>query len=132
MPFKPRKTVKLTDEERTLVADNIGIAWTSAAKYTRHRQESDFEDARSVASLALCRAAKLYNPSLGPFHKYAFMACDMAIRGYFHTNGMIRIPLWYFKNQNMNSKSRALAKAILDNPTLLMPNEDMGNIAESP
>lgn len=70
---------KLTNEQRQLVQDNLGLAYKFAESYRWSPHRLDHEEVVQQALLGLCHAAKKYNPDRGKFSPFAWrqMQIDM-------------------------------------------------------
>ena len=75
----------LTDAEQAMVRDNARLVTYAVRRYLRRGgrpagPDVDADDLLSVAALALCRAARLFDPSRGVrFGTYAFRAIWLSI-----------------------------------------------------
>lgn len=71
---KPRKPVKkLTNEQKRLAEDNIGLAYSAFLKYRKYFRRIPEDDVRQVCFLGLCKAAQTFDPGRGTkFSTYAF------------------------------------------------------------
>ena len=69
------ESIKLTDDQQQLAADNRGLAFHIAGKFRNHGV--DREDLESEALAALCRAAAFFDPSRGV--KFSSYACRAII-----------------------------------------------------
>ena len=65
--------MRLTDEQRQMVEDNIGLASFIAKKYI-NRTPLDYEELFSICCEALCKAAMTYDPSSK--WKFSTIACN--------------------------------------------------------
>ncbi len=90
----PAKPARLTPEQQQLVADNLGLAQTTAAKVahavscrmsrfggSKKLFEQFFPDLAQEGYLGLCGASRLFDPSFGfKFSTYAFVAAKNRIQ----------------------------------------------------
>lgn len=72
--------MRLTEEQRSLTAANAGLAGWAVQRIRRRYPDLDHDEALSVASLGLCRAALTYDPARGRFSTYAIICIMSAIR----------------------------------------------------
>ncbi len=92
-------TVRLTNEQRDLASQNLGLAG-NAAKLVWHRghELSDIKDLQQAAMVGLCNATRTYDPSKGvKFSTYAGKACYTAALDEAVTSGVIMLPHWHTK-----------------------------------
>lgn len=61
---------QLTEEQRELVASNLGLAGAAAKRFLRH--PGDFDDLVGDACIGLCRAAMSFDESRGEFPAHGF------------------------------------------------------------
>lgn len=75
------QTQTLNDEQRRLVVDNLGLARKAAWKWLKQceRYGLDWDDAFSIASMGLMKAARLYDPQISATSSYLFTGCENAI-----------------------------------------------------
>jgi RNA polymerase sigma factor (sigma-70 family) len=74
MPARP-----LTDDQRELVAKNLGLAGGVARVFGR-KSGLDFEERRSAAFLGLCRAAQSFDSEKSRFSTYGTIGARTAVR----------------------------------------------------
>jgi RNA polymerase sigma factor (sigma-70 family) len=74
MPAPP-----LTDDQRELVAKNLGLAGGVARVFGR-KSRLDFEERRSAAFLGLCRAAQSFDADKSSFSNYGTIGARTAVR----------------------------------------------------
>lgn len=86
--FTPLKITPLTTEQQQLVTDNIGLAYYMADKVMSRRPDIFkpnrlgyyADDVRSVAFVALCKAATAFQPELGfAFSSYSCKCMERAL-----------------------------------------------------
>ena len=72
---------RLTDAQRLLVEENLGLARRTAWKYNAScaRHGMDWEDVFSIACLGLIRAARKFDPSQGKASTYLIHGCELAV-----------------------------------------------------
>lgn len=89
-PAKPTRV--MTDAERARADANRGLVGTAIDEcLALIRCRDDFEEARAIAYLAICRAAQGFDPSRGcRFSTYAVHAAVHAIRDEFAYRGPVR------------------------------------------
>lgn len=76
--MQKKQEERLTDEQRMLVEENIGLARKAAWKYKAScaRYGMDWDDAFSIACLGLVRAARSVDPAKGKPSTYLFYGCE--------------------------------------------------------
>ena len=92
---KRRSALKLTDEQRQLVEDNLGIAKIAANDLRVHCtiNRLSMDDAVAEGYLALCSAARAFDPARGvKFSTYGYAAAARRIRMVCGQNNIIRPP----------------------------------------
>jgi len=73
--------VRLTDEQRELVAEHIGLCYTCSLKFARknaglYQYGLDYDDLVQISHYALCKAAASFSPEKGfAFSSYFFKVC---------------------------------------------------------
>lgn len=103
MPRQKGPVIRLTEEQRSQVEENMGIAGLAVRNYCRKigisPRDADYHLLRSEAYMALCRAAQNYDPAEGvKFATYAYRSCWSSMaeerldRGLIHTPKYLRNP----------------------------------------
>lgn len=69
----PENLTPLTDAQRELVAANVRLAWWAVDALPRLARALGRREALSLACLALCRAARTYDPARSKFSTYALL-----------------------------------------------------------
>ncbi len=95
----PAKRLRLTAEQQRLVEDNMRLATWLVHRATRNVRPDHIPDLIQTAFLAMCRAARRFDPALGiPFASYAAPACKRAVRDEMNERlGVIALPRWLFR-----------------------------------
>lgn len=72
----------LTDAQRALVEQNLRLAYHTLHRFARGRPDvrDDWDDYAGVAYLALCRAARTYQPERSKFSTWAVVCVENALR----------------------------------------------------
>ncbi|KNF09839.1 RNA polymerase sigma factor, sigma-70 family [Gottschalkia purinilytica] len=88
--------MKLTDEQRQIVEDNIRLATGIVSKLMKSENianKVEFEDLQQVAFLGLCKAVYGYKEEFGyKFSTYAHPAIRYECINYIERNNIIRLP----------------------------------------
>lgn len=79
--MQKKREERLTDAQRTLVEENIGLARTIAWKYkvSCARYGMDWDDVFSIACLGLVNAARSFDPTKGKPSTYLSYGCETAV-----------------------------------------------------
>lgn len=91
MPNRRRPIVPLTEAQRKLVADNIGLAYSAAHKWSMNNILG-FEDRLSACMEAICLASQTYDPAKGSFASHVFWQCRGKIDEAKAHSAVIHIP----------------------------------------
>jgi RNA polymerase sigma factor (sigma-70 family) len=71
---------RLTDEQRDLVAKNLGIAGKVATRLRKPSDENDLDEILSIGFEALCRAAIHFDPKVAKFSTYGWWSVQGNIK----------------------------------------------------
>lgn len=79
--MQKKREERLTDEQRTLVEENIGLARRVAWKYKAScaRYGMDWDDVFSIACLGLMKAARSFDPAKGKRGTYLTYGCETEV-----------------------------------------------------
>jgi len=121
----------LTQAQRDLAEANQGLAWMVARRCHRpERGEDALQELRAIANLALCQAARGFNPELGfAFSTYAVQCCRQAIRDERCNGGLIPTPAYLGKRACVNHPYRPAREHVREasySSTLLDEQLDIG------
>ncbi len=94
----------LSAEQQALVVAHIEVARTAAAMARRKFHSSTYDELLSSAYYAVCKAALTYDPSKGPFGRYARMTADHQIIQDRLDNRQIRVPRFLFAARGKGSR----------------------------
>lgn len=120
------KTNKLTAEQQALVLSHRNVSGEVVKRYWRFaRSKSDLSDLTGCSDLALCVAAKEWNPDHGSkFSSYAFKCCLRAVQNYIRDRGLIRTPAQCWLKAGHSHTETA------DRARRVGMTEDAGHLAE--
>ncbi len=104
------QSVPLTPEQQDLVVAAIPLArWVACRAGWNYGREVR-RDLAQTANLALCRAARRFDPALGvSFGSYAAPACKRAVRDEMNERlGVVALPRWLFRKEGRGHVLQAL------------------------
>ena len=122
-----KNKIKLTEEQRNLVENNIGLVHYVLRNFNPENKNSDCV---SVGYLYLCKAAYKYNPELGKFATFAFSYIKFGVRSYFRQfeKQILRKRNGVYKDKSTESLDNGMYDFIDNNEIVKLPSDSLNQL----